>query len=151
MEPVTTTRKSENPARTRLTAQRTDVRQASATTVRCVKSHNARSARVELALGAEAKPVVLHAVVLDRWVSAVRCHLELHKVPEAKLPGLLKLLEGVLRRAYQAKVNVLRGARVLDTQLEHETTFERHPFPEKSANPSEGTSNTRSCRLRVNS
>jgi len=68
----------------------------------------------ELALGAEAKPVVLHAVILNRWVSAVRCHLELHKVPEAKLPGLLKLQEEVLRRAYQAKLDVLRSARVLE-------------------------------------
>jgi hypothetical protein len=66
-------------------------------------------------------------------VSAVRCELEFHEVPEAKLPGLLRLLEEVLRRAYQAKVNVLRSARVLDTQLEHEPPFERRRFPEKSA------------------
>lgn len=91
----------------------------------------------ELALGAEAKPVILHAVILNVWVSAVRCHLELHKVPEAKLPGLLELLEEVPRRTYQAKVNVLRSARVLETQLKHEAPFERHCFPENSANPSE--------------
>jgi len=79
----------------------------------------------ELALGAEAEPVVLHAVVLDGRMLFVRSDLEGHEIPEVAAACLLKLREDVVGRAEHAKVDVLRGSRALETKLEHEAAFQR--------------------------
>jgi hypothetical protein len=87
----------------------------------CADARSARSGRYaeglavdsarELALAAEAEPVVLHAVVLDLRVVVVRRNLERHEVAEVLATGLLQLREEVLQRAHHAEVDVLRGAR----------------------------------------
>jgi hypothetical protein len=50
----------------------------------------------ELARGAKAKPVVLHAVVLDRRVIIIRDNLECHEVAKVLASGLLQLREHVV-------------------------------------------------------
>lgn len=70
----------------------------------------------ELALGAEAQALILHALVLDLGVMRIGPDLERHEIAEVAPASFLQSLEDVLGRAHESEIHVLRGAR----QLEHE-------------------------------
>lgn len=76
-------------------------------------------------LRAEAVALVRHAVVLNLWLRCIANDLEGHEVAQLSSARLLKLGEQILGRAHHPKVDVLRGARAVEAQLEHETSFER--------------------------
>jgi hypothetical protein len=62
----------------------------------------------ELALGAEAKPVVLHAVVLDLRVVLVGADLEREVIAQVATPRILQPRQDGVGRADHADVDVLR-------------------------------------------
>jgi len=58
-------------------------------------------------------------------VLGVALHLEHHEVAKLEAARLLKTRKHVVRRAGQAEVDILRGACVLETELEDEATLEQ--------------------------
>jgi antitoxin MazE len=99
-----------------------------------------------LALGPEAKPVVLKLRVIF-----VGADLEREEVTQVATPRLLQPREGVVGRARHAEVDVLRGASTPDAELEGEPALQRCGIVEHGDDAREKRSNTSSCRLRANS
>lgn len=91
----------------------------------------------EPTLGAEAQALVLHALVLDLGMLRIRADLEGEEVAEVEASRGLEPGEHVVGRPGEAEVDVLRGSRALETQLEHEPTFEHRRVAEHGDNPRE--------------
>ena len=78
----------------------------------------------ESALGAIAKAVVAHPLVLDLGVIRIRLDLEQHVVAEVEAACFLEQLEHVVGRAHHAKVDVLGGPRPGEAKFEDEPALE---------------------------
>src|SRR6185295_1727839 len=86
----------------------------------------------QLALGAEAEPVVL-----ELGVVVVGPDLERHEVGEVAAPRLLQLRKHLTRRTHQPEVDVPGGAGPFEAQLEDEPTLEGCRIPEHRDDASE--------------
>ena len=102
--------------------------------MRAKRDVDAERTAVELArhpaFGSEAHAVVLHSFVLDLRMAIVGTKGKGHEVTKVTFAGRPESIEHGVRCARHPKVDVLRGSRALDPQLERKATFQRHGIAE---------------------